>query len=255
MALLILTTLLLGGVTAGWAKKKEPSQDRPADASRFSGFLDDYDQLETISDEYLDLLYLKPGVYKELADYEGIMIDQPELFIHPESKYQGMKPDDMKILADAFREIVITEIKDAFPVVEKNGPKVLYARIGLTNLYLKKKWSKNPLAYTPIGFVASTTKKALTKDVTKKISIVEANIELEFLNSVTGERLAAVVEQRGIRKDKEKDQKADPTSWEELDEEFGEIGARIACRLSNARKPEAEWVDCRNLPKPEVAED
>ncbi len=39
------------------------------------------------------------------------MIDQPEIFIHPDSKYKGMKPDDMKALADGFREILIDEIK------------------------------------------------------------------------------------------------------------------------------------------------
>jgi hypothetical protein len=244
---IVMVALFLAGIT-GAAAQKEPSQDRAVDQSRFSGFLDDYERLESIADDYVDLVYLKPDLFKELANYDGIMIDQPEILIHPESAYQGMKPDDMKILADAFREAVTTEIKD-FPVVEKSGPKVLYVRIGLTGVYLKKKRSKNPLAYTPVGFVASSTKKAMTKDITKKILLVEANIEWQLMDSETGEVLAAVVEQRGALKDKEKQQKADPTSWDELDDIFREAGVRLSCRLDNATKPEAEQVDCRNIPK------
>ena len=254
-ALLVLATVLVGGITVGLAKK-EASQERAADPSRFSGFLDNYGQLKPVSDKYVDLVYLKPGVFDELANYDGIMIDQPEIFIDSESKYQGMKPDDMKLLSDTLREILIAEIKELkeFKVVEKSGPKVLYLRIGLTGLHLKRKWSKNPLAYTPVGFVASTAKRALTKNITKKISIVEANLEMELQNSVTGERLGAAVEQRGARKDKAKQQQKDPTSWEELDDIFREAGARLACRFGNASKPVAQQVDCRALAKLEVAE-
>ena len=254
-ALLILTTVLLGGITVGLAKK-EASQEQSVDPSRFSGFLENYGQLEDVADQYMDLVYVKPELYKVLANYDGMMIDQPEIFIAPESKYQGMKPDDMKTLSDAFREILTAEIKELkeFKVVEKRGPKVLYLRIGITGLHLKRKWSKNPLAYTPVGFVASTAKRALTKNITKKISLVEANVEMELQDSVTGERLAAAVEQRGARKDKAKEQKKDPTSWEELEEIFREAGTRLACRLDNATKPESQRVDCRALAKQEVAE-
>ena len=35
-----------------------------------------------------------------MANYSAVMIDQPEIFIAPKSKYKGMKPDDMKQLAD-----------------------------------------------------------------------------------------------------------------------------------------------------------
>jgi hypothetical protein len=189
-------------------------------------------------------------LWKEIANYDGIMIDQPEIFVDKESKYQGMKPDDMKVLADTFREILIEEVKDDIAVVEKSGPRVLYLRLGLTGLYLKRKWSKNPLAYTPVGVVAHGVKRAVTKDLSKKVSLVEANLEWELMDSVTGEVLGAVVEQRGARKDKSRKQKADPTSWDEMSDLFHEAGARTACRLSNARRSEEEWVDCQKLPKP-----
>ena len=67
----------------------------------------------------------------------------------------------------------------------------------------------------------------------------------ELLDSRSEDRLVAVVEQRGARKDKESGQKKDPASWEELDAIFHEFGKRLRCRLNNARLPEDQWTDCR----------
>ena len=68
-----------------------------------SDFLSDYSQLKQSSDEYMDYTYLAEGAPGKMADYSAVMIDQPEIFVAADSKYKGMKPDDMKQLADAFR--------------------------------------------------------------------------------------------------------------------------------------------------------
>jgi hypothetical protein len=39
-----------------------------------------------------------------LAKLDSVMIDQPEIFVSPDSKYKGLKPDDAKALADAIQE-------------------------------------------------------------------------------------------------------------------------------------------------------
>jgi hypothetical protein len=68
-----------------------------------SDFLTDYTNLTQSSDEYMDYTYLAEGAPAKMANYSAVMIDQPEIFIAANSKYKGMKPDDMKQLADAFR--------------------------------------------------------------------------------------------------------------------------------------------------------
>ena len=161
-----------------------------------------------------------------------------------ESPYKGFKPDAMKAIADGFRAAVIEELSATFTVVEEPGEKVLYLRLAATNLYVKRKWSKNPLSYTPVGIAANAVKKALTKNLDKKLSLVELNVEAEMLDSMTGERLAAAVESLGVRKDKEAGQKKDPTSWSQLEWAMRECGRRMRCRLDNARRPLEEWVDC-----------
>ncbi len=244
VAILTAAFLVLVGAHVVGAKNEESSKPRTVDEARFSGFLDDYSKLEPNPELITDLLYAAPDAEEKAAQADSIMIDQPELFIHPESKYKGMKPDDMKALSDAFREIMVDELKEVYTIVEENGPNVLYMRIGITGLYIKKKRSKNPLSYTPFGVVRGALKNALTKDITKKLSLVEANIEVETLMSLTGERLGAAVIQRGIHKDKEKGQKEDRTSWEDVETLLHRGGKRLACRLKNARLPEGERIDC-----------
>ncbi len=236
--------LVFVGAHVVGAKNEESSKPRTVDEARFSGFLDDYSKLEPNPELITDLLYAAPDGVEKVAQADSIMIDQPEIFIHPESKYKGMKPDDMKVLSDAFREIMVDELKDTLTIVEEKGPNVLYIRMGITGLYIKKKRSMNPLSYTPLGLVKGALTKALTKDITKKLSLVEANLEAEMLMSQTGERLGAAVIQRGIHKDKEKGQKEDRTSWEEVETLLRRAGKRLACRLKNARLPEGERIDC-----------
>ena len=238
------TFVVLLGSLAIWANKDTAEKERIVDETRFSGFLDDYSRLVPNPELVSDLIYVAPGAEEKGRQADSIMIDQPEIFIHPESKYKGMKPDDMKVLSDAFREIMVGELKDTYSIVEQAGPNVLYLRMGITGLYVKKKRSKNPLAYTPIGLVGQGIKKAVTRDITKKLSLVEVNIEVELMMSQTGEMLGTILLQRGARKDKEKGQKKAATSWEDLEVGLQRAGTRLGCRLENAHLPEGERIDC-----------
>jgi len=216
-----------------------------AGSSTFSGFLSDYSELAPPpGDNIVDLTWTAPDLRARLQGYDSIMVDQPELFLHAESPYKGFKPDTMKAIADGFRDAVIQELGTAYAVVEEPGENVLYLRLAATNLYVKKKRSKNPLSYTPVGFAAKTVRKALTKDLDKKFSFVELSVEAEMLDSTTEERLAAAVERLGARKDKETGQKKDASSMEQMEWAMHEVGRRMRCRLDNARRPEEERVDC-----------
>ena len=116
----------------------------------------------------------------------------------------------------------------------------------VTDLYLKKK-KRSILSYTPAGFVIHTTAQAAIRDLWRKIDIVELNIEAEFLDGESEELLAAVVMERGARKDKAKGQKQELVSWEDLDAAMQTFGERLRCNLDNARKPEDERYDCATI--------
>ncbi len=203
---------------------------------QYSGFLSDYSQLTQSSDEYMDYKYLVPGAEDKMPNYIAMMIDQPEIFIAPNSKYQGMKPDDMKVLADTFRTSLAQSLSASYMIVDQPGPNVLYLRFALSNVQLKKK-KKGLLSYTPVGIVAGVATSALSSDITKKIDLKGLTMEMEVLDSSSHEQLAALLETRSGKKD-------DPASWAELEALIAVYSQRMRCRLNNTRVAEEDQVDC-----------
>jgi hypothetical protein len=201
-----------------------------------SDFLSDYTQLKKSSDEYMDYAYLAPGAPDKMANYSAVMIDQPEIFIAPNSKYKGMKPDDMKALADAFRTSLAQSLSATYMIVDQPGPNVVYLRFAITNVQLKKK-KRGLLGYTPVGFVAGAAKSALTQDITKKIDLKGLTIEMEVLDSSTLVQLAALLETRSGKKE-------DAASWSELEADIDVYSQRVRCHMDNARMAEEDRVDC-----------
>ena len=121
IALGMALTLLLGS-TAAVAQSSEGS------------FLSDYSGLEPATDNPFDEIYIAPGALDRASQYNAMMVDQPEIFVHPDSKYQGMKPDDMKLIADGLRQAVITELESGYKIVDAPGPGVLYVRRAVGDL-------------------------------------------------------------------------------------------------------------------------
>jgi len=201
-----------------------------------SGFLSDYSQLTQSSDAYMDYTYLAEGAPGKMVNYSAVMIDQPEIFVAANSKYKGMKPDDMKQLADAFRASMAASLSTTYMIVDQPGPNVLYVRFAISNVQLKKH-KKGLLGYTPIGLVAGAAKSAMTSDFTKKIDLKGLTMEMEILGSNGEEQLAALLETRSGKKD-------EPASWAELEALITVYSQRVACRLDNARRTEESRIDC-----------
>lgn len=202
-------------------------------------FLSDYSGLKPAKDNPFDELYIAPGALTRIAKYTAVMVDQPELFVHPDSKYQGIKPDDMKLIADGMRDAITAELKDGYQIVDAPGPNVLYVRVAVGDLWLQKK-KRGILSYTPVGIVVHGTKNMM-KDVTEKIDLKNMKIEGEVLDSQSLEQLAAMTTSRGSLSGKPE---TEATSWDELNGLFGVVGKRLRCRLDNSRKPESEWANC-----------
>ncbi len=208
-----------------------------------SGFLTDYSLLkDREGDEYVDRVYVKEGISEMLDDFNAIMVDQPEILIAADSKYKGAKPDALKQLADTMR-MALMERLDAggYRVTDQPGEGVLYLHWALTDLYLKKK-KRSILSYTPLGQVVHYSQQAAIKEIWNKVDIIEMTVELELVDSATGEILAAGVDSSGHRKTKTQEQ--DLVTWEELEAQLKTIGERVRCRMDNARRPAADREDC-----------
>lgn len=188
-------------------------------------FLSDYSGLKPSPDNPFDELYIAPGALQRAAQYKSVMIDQPELFVHPDSKYNGIKPDDMKLIADALREAIAAELRSGYQIVDAPGADVLYVRFAVGDLMLEKK------------------KRALS-DATRYVNVRNMKIEGEVLDSQSLEQLAAMTTSRGSLSTKASADPAAEVSWDEMTGLFQILGKRLRCRLDNSKKPESQWTIC-----------
>ena len=176
--------------------------------------------------------------------YRGVFVDQPEIFISADSKYKAMKPDDAKVIADVLRESINAELQGG-TLLNLNAPQAgsLTIRVALSEVMVQKK-KRGVLSYTPAGFVIHSAKKALSS-VTSNIDLKSATVEVEIIDSATGEVLAAAVEPRGTAGGG-----AAATNWDDLQAYLGTAGKRVACRLENAQKPEGSRANCAAITVP-----
>jgi Protein of unknown function (DUF3313) len=207
-----------------------------------SGFLPDYEGLTFAPGEYGGKTVPVPGVTEKMAAMQKIMIDQPEIFVAADSAYKGMKPDDARAIAEALRQALIVNMKEKERLVEEPGPDVLYLRIAISDIHLKKK-KRRLLSYTPVGIVAHAAKSVATSDLMKKIDLVGATVEMEALNSTTGEHYGSLV----LKHAPPGEDSPDEATWENLLSNFDAISKQIVCRLANSRLAEGERSSCKIL--------
>jgi hypothetical protein len=233
----LLVCLLLGAPAAFAAEGSFPVEE---------GFLSIPLSQMTLREEEggVDLIYSPDGAYARLAQYTKLMIDQPEIWIDRDSKYKGAKPDNVKAIADLLREGISSNvISRGYEVVDEPGPEVLYIRLALTDLYLKKE-KRGILAYTPQGAIVKLGVDQF-RDMMSKVDIIELALQAEFLDSLSEEVVAALVIKRGARKDKTAHQKEQRLEFGEFSEIVRGYSAHLSCRLDNARKAEQQQqVDC-----------
>ena len=221
-------------------------------AQENSGFLSDYSVLKASSEAGNVLLFIKDGAVERLAQFDSMLVDQPELFIDPDSKYKGMKPDTMTDLAETIRSSVIEGLGESFGIADAPGEGVLYLRLAAGKLYILKE-KRGILGYTPIGAVAHGVKNAAS-DFVDKNTLVEMTLEVEIQDSTSGEVLAAALMSRGQRKDKHKDIEQDAVNWDRLEFAFRALGQRLGCRLNNTKLAQSDRVDCLQIPLEPPAE-
>ena len=149
------------------------------DAGQRSEFLGDVSRLELVRGTEGYAAWVKPGA--QLSRYTKVMLDPFEVRAAREPGVRPISPADVARLETYFRQFVMMAVNDAYPVVGTAAPDVLRVRAAITGLRT-----------APAGQAASDGLEVA-------LSLVGARIESEYRDSVTGERLAAVLDQRDGR--------------------------------------------------------
>ncbi len=160
-----------------------------------SGFLGDYALLQPGPADGADWRYIKPEV--DFSRYDKVMVDHVVFYFKKDAKYQGIHPEELQELADAFHQALTDALKGAYPIVENPGPDVLRLRAAITDLKPSNPGLNTVTSIIPVGLAISHIKKGVTGT---HANVGAATIEAEVLDSATNTRLALAVDRKAGEK-------------------------------------------------------
>ncbi|TLD43605.1 MAG: putative lipoprotein [Candidatus Jettenia ecosi] len=159
--------------------------------TRYSGFLSDYSGFKEGPSGGADLLYMKEGV--DFSKYNKIMMDQVVFYFSEDSENKGIQPEVMKELADEFHKTFAEVVGADYPFTETPGSDVVRIRTAITDIKQSHPGIGVVTTIVPQALVISTIKKAATG---KHTGVGSASMEVEFLDSMSNERIAAAIDTR-----------------------------------------------------------
>ena len=160
----VLVLLLASGYLAGCAGQAAQS-----------GFLRDYSQLKPHPTIEGAMLYQHAS--KGLKDYKTFMVDPVLVHFAPNASGTGIDPEDLKELADYWRNGIVKGLSQRYRVVSAPGPGVMRLRAAITSI------SKT----VPLANIHPAMKLS-------GIGLGGASMEAEGLDSQSGERIFAIVD-------------------------------------------------------------
>jgi len=211
--LALLTSLLITGCMAGGMKDVEKT-----------GFLGDYSQLKPGGEDRAALVYVKQGV--DFKPYDKIMFERVLVQLSPEAESRTIDPEILKEMTDYFQQALINAVKDGYTQVDKPGPNTLRVRVAITDVKPSKPISNTMSSIIPIGMVVSAGTKLVSDD---NLGTGEAAAEMDVLDAMTGERLAAAVDRRQGGK------MAFRGKWTDTKDAFDHWAERFRVRLDEMR--------------------
>ena len=212
-----------------------------------SGFLDDYSRLEPARASWVDYVFVTDMYAKRMPKIEAIIIPQPELFLAPDSKYKGMKPNDMKLITDSMQQIFAETMAQNYQIANSPGPNTVVLEQAFSNLHLKKKPRVPLVGYLPPAYVVTSLKRKMLDDFADNVLLTELVWEAQITDSQSGEILGQLIVELGDR-----DNKDEFTSWDELILAVAVAAERLSCRFENAPLVAAQQRDCLEITEADV---
>jgi hypothetical protein len=159
----------------------------PTEAPEGSGFLGNYDDFQQVPDRPGAMRWLKEGA--TLAPYDKVLLDP--IVVWYTAREEGVDPTELQKLADSFKLEIHRALGEDYPLTLEPGPDVMRLRIAITDVRKATGMRKTMRVLSGPG---SGTTGYDAQYESELIDIDAMAIEAEILDSVSSERLAAVVE-------------------------------------------------------------
>ncbi len=181
---------LLFVVAVGCEQQSEPGAKakRMQAGQQFSGFLSDYSGLKPNPNlEGEALTYVNPDEMKGLRSYVAIIVDPVEVYVATDADDSLIPQRGREAVANYFRHALVGALSDAYPVVDSPGPLVLRLRAAVVGVDLGGDVAPMDEA---LADAANPLQRAIVID--------KVGVELELVDSETGERIAAAVDKMNL---------------------------------------------------------
>ena len=160
-----------------------------------SGFLGDYSDFRPDESRSGALVFENTAL--DMAEYDRVLIDPVLFHYHAYATSYAIEPYELTMMADYFYNAILDAVDGVYTVTDEPGPRTLRLSAAITGIK-----PANPTRNVISEVVGQAVGlAALPSIVPLKIplEISEAAMEAELTDSVTGERLAAIVDSRKPR--------------------------------------------------------
>ena len=127
----------------------------------------------------------------DLKHYEKIMVAPLEVWISPESEYQGLSADQVALLNRSFQELLAEVMEPDYPLVSQSGEGVLVLRVAMTNVNARKK-RKTFASWMPTSLIIRGIDAAYYGSL-GQLELASAQLEGETRDAITNELVATRV--------------------------------------------------------------
>lgn len=165
----------------------DSSKDQQASIER-SGFLRDYSQLKPGGKDRAALVYINPAA--KWSNYKSVMVDPVQCWGSAASK---VPVEDQQVLANYFYNALRENLRTRFNLVDQPGPGVIRVQAAITDATAATPVLRSVSVIVPQARVLNSAQSLATGSYAFAGS---AQAEGQFVDSVTGERLAAAVDKR-----------------------------------------------------------
>jgi hypothetical protein len=154
----------------------------PAD-KQVSGFLSTYANLKQNPAFESTVSYVSQDPVKNIHKYVAVIVDSPVIYLATDTDEKTLPGRGGAALAEYFRDAITDAVGDAFPVVQSSGPLVLRLRSAIIGV--------------DVGPVMPAGQKD-DKSLERPINIGKVGVEIEFVDSETGQQIAAAVDRKTL---------------------------------------------------------
>jgi len=149
----------------------------------FSGFLSTYANLKPNPEFEGTVSYVSQDPAKNVHKYVAVIVEPAVVYLATDADEKALPDRGRNALAEYFQHAITEAVEDAFPTVQASGPLVLRLRSAI------------------IGVDAGPSIAADQKDqksLDRAIDIGKVGVEIEFVDSESGEQIAAAVDRQNL---------------------------------------------------------